>query len=203
MEPFYNQYRDILNELNGCVRTSGVPLHGNLFYIHDDTTNRMAEAFQGKRMDFCDFVMNSDCIVEIGFNAGHSALLGLTANQDIIYRSVDIGQPYSIACFDVLKARFGDRIDLTVGDSLDVIPRIKEIYPEISGRIGWFIDGDHSYEYCKQDLDNVLFFADNDDLIFIDDTNQRDISKLMNEYLSNNIIRMVKEGRYHMVVTRS
>jgi hypothetical protein len=203
MEPFYNQYKDTLEELNKCIKSFGVPIYGNLFYKLNKIS-KMADILIEKRMDFCDFALNSDCIVEIGFNAGHSALLGLTANQDIIYRSVDVGQPYSEACYNILKSVFGDRISLTIGDSLDVIPTIKEIYPEIEGKkVGWFIDGDHSYEYCKQDLDNVLVFAKDDDLIFIDDTNQEQLAKLINEYLSNNIIRIVKKSLRNMIVARS
>ena len=203
MEPFYNQYKDTLEELNKCAKSFGVRVWGNLFYKHN-IPPRMDILNLPKRMDFCDFAFNNDCIVEIGFNAGHSALLGLTANQDLIYRSVDFGQPYSEACYHVLKKRFGDRISLTIGDSLDVIPRIKEIYPEIDTmKTGWFIDGDHSYQHCKQDLDNVLKLAKDDELIYLDDTDFPQIEKLIVEYQSNNIIKIVKKSPRNTIVTRS
>ena len=203
MEPFYDKYKDTLEELNRCARSFGVHVWGNLFYMHN-LPPMMDPNNLPKRMDFCDFAFNNDCIVEIGFNAGHSARLGLTANPDLIYRSVDFGQPYSEACYGVLRARFGDRISLTIGDSLDVIPRIKEIYPEIDTmKTGWFIDGDHSYEHCKQDLDNVLRQVKDDESIYMDDTNFSDIKRLVVEYHSNKIIRIVKKSPRNMIVARS
>lgn len=203
MEPFYDQYKDTLEELNKCVRTFDIRLCGNLFYARNDIS-KMVELFLEKRKDFCDLAMNSDCIVEIGFNAGHSALLGLTANNDLFYRSVDIGSyVYTDPCYQILKDKFGDRIKLTIGDSLDVVPRIKEIYPEIEGqKVGWFIDGNHTYNHCKKDLDNVLLFAKDDELIFIDDTNLSQIRRLIVEYCSNKIIREVKRGLRSSTVVR-
>ena len=201
MEPFYDQYKDTLDELNKCAKSFDGTVVGNLFYMQNG--NKISDMMLEKRMDFCDFALNSDCIVEIGFNAGHSALLGLTANRDLIYYSIEIGQPYSEACFDILKNRFGDRIFLTVGDSLDCVPIIKEIYPEIdSMKIGWFIDGNHTSEYFKKDLDNVLALAKHGELIYLDDTNQIRIIDVLKEYFSNNIITKVKRGKRSTIVTK-
>ena len=202
MEPFYDQYKDTLDELNKCAKSFGVTVWGNIFYLQNGT--EMVKSFVQKRSYFCEFAFEVDCIVEIGFNAGHSAMLGLTANDDVVYRSIDFGQQYTEACYHVLKNRFGDRISLTIGDSADVLPIIKEIYPEIDTlKTGWFIDGDHSYEYFKKDMTNVLNLAKQGDLIFLDDTNQVSIIKALNEYFSQNLIRLVKKGNSCMVVTKA
>jgi hypothetical protein len=111
-------------------------------------------------------------IVEIGFNAGHAALLMLVSNLDLIYTAVDIcSHRYTIPCYEYLRSVFGDRIRLVSGDSTITMPTLIDQYPDIlDQRTAWIIDGDHTIEVASFDIENVLLHARDGELMLFDDT---------------------------------
>ena len=57
-------------------------------------------------------------MLEVGFNAGHSATLALIANPTLEYHALDLCQHnYTRRCFQLLMFRFPGRVSLTCGDS--------------------------------------------------------------------------------------
>jgi hypothetical protein len=59
--------------------------------------------YRYKRPNYLRYVTSGRCLLEIGFNAGHSALLALTANQYLTYTGIDICKyKYTRASFDYL-----------------------------------------------------------------------------------------------------
>ncbi len=174
-EPGYDEYIKLLPRLNKICYNNGGNLEGNLFYasapdFEYELCPPPEPRFRKKRRDFAGYVMGGSNMLEIGFNAGHSALLALCANQHLKYSGVDYGNhPYTVPCFNYLKEFFGSRISLRIGDSRDVIPTIS---PSEMNEFDLFhIDGGHSFEVCYKDLSNIISVAKSGSVILLDDTN--------------------------------
>ena len=62
-------------------------------------------------------------MLEVGVNAGHSALLVLSSTPRLEYYGVDVmSHRYTIECVDFLKGEFPGRVHLFPGDSSEVLP---------------------------------------------------------------------------------
>jgi predicted O-methyltransferase YrrM len=119
--------------------------------------------------------------LEIGFNAGHSALLILASNPKVTYLGVDIGEhSYTREAGRILQNYFGDRFNLLIGDSQDVLPKLKlekQRYDLIH------IDGGHSYQQCLSDLSNSSSLLMNRrSTIVLDDIKGEDILNAFSDY---------------------
>jgi len=102
-------------------------------------------------------------ILQIGFNAGHSTLLMLDARNDINITSIDIGKNYIHECNDSVNKSFPERHTLLIGDSLEVVPKLKEKFDF------FFIDGGHQYNVARGDLENCYNLGYDGSVILIDD----------------------------------
>jgi hypothetical protein len=174
-EPGFDKYMLHLEGLNETCRSAGDLLEGNLFYGGPrDFASNLAEppeaAFRTKRRGYATYVLSGTSMLEIGFNGGHSALLALSVNPRLKYFGVDYGNhPYTRPCFEYLRGIFGDRIDLWIGDSRELIPAVRHA----SGlKFDLFhIDGGHDFGTAYADMCNVIDICDKDDVILFDDTN--------------------------------
>jgi predicted O-methyltransferase YrrM len=106
-------------------------------------------------------------ILEIGFNAGHSADLFLNTNTNCNLTSFDIGEhDYVKIAKEFIDKTYPSRHTLILGDSTKTIPKYdSDIKYDLI-----FIDGGHSYEVAKADLHNCKRFAHKDTIVVIDDT---------------------------------
>ena len=88
-------------------------------------------------------------IVETGRFNGGSVFLMSAANPEAQIHSIDIKPQNDALLKDIFeKTGFGAHVDLITGDSQ------KTRYPQI-GEIGMlFVDGDHTYQGCTNDLEN-------------------------------------------------
>jgi hypothetical protein len=182
-EPGYDEYRSHLGELNNIVRNSGVKLEGSLFaeHLRDDISDTPVPLFRNKRVNYAVFCSTGDTLLEIGFNAGHSALLALTINKDLHYTGVDIcHHPYTMPCYEYLKGIFGDRIRLYAGDSRDVLPVLRG---ERKAYELFHVDGGHNFYIAQADLCNVLDFSAKGATLLFDDVNDHLISSLCDFYV--------------------
>jgi len=178
-DPFYTEYLSDLRNLNRIVMETGEFMEGNIFYMGTyHPTDTLHQPFRDKRMHYAMFSLANDVVVEIGVNAGHSALLTLTANINVTYIGADIcHHAYTIPCYQFLKNQYGNRMEFMAGDSADTIPRLFDKYPQIKPRqIGFIIDGGHSVEQAAKDVYNVLTLAKPGDQIMIDDVNDKGIA---------------------------
>ena len=173
-EPGYDVYSKILPRLNEICCKSGDSLEGNLYYSGQmDFSEKFDVApkdrFRGKRRDYSTYVLTGSNLLEVGFNGGHSALLALSVNVNLKYTGVDFGNhPYTKPAFEFLKNIFGDRIDLILGDSRDILPQLAVS----SKKYDLFhVAGGHDYNVAFSDLSNVWNISNHGDVVLFDDTN--------------------------------
>lgn len=106
-------------------------------------------------------------ILEIGFNAGHSAEIFLSSNPECNVLSVDIGNhDYLPIGKKYIDLAFPGRHELLIGDSTKIIPNFdtNTKYDLI------FIDGGHSFKIAFADIINCQKLADNNTIVIMDDT---------------------------------
>lgn len=107
-------------------------------------------------------------ILEIGFNAGHSALAFLM-NPTALVTSIDIGaHSYVLDAKAFIDEKNPLRHTLVIGDSKTVLFKWLRDHPDDKFDF-IFIDGAHDYSTAKADLDNCLKLCHDDTLIIMDD----------------------------------
>jgi len=101
----------------------------------------------------CDlFVKDDDLIIEIGFNAGHSAEVFLKHTFARVV-SFDLGDHvYVNKAKEYIDQNYPERHTLILGDSAKTVPRFLRTLEDKPKLV--FIDGNHSYEGALTDLRN-------------------------------------------------
>jgi len=109
-------------------------------------------------------------VMEIGFNAGHSAEVFLMNNDTLTLTSFDLGvHDYVIPAHAFLSGVYPNRHTLILGDSTVTVPRFIHDTPGKTFDV-IFIDGGHEYEVAKADLENCMKLAHKDTIVMLDDT---------------------------------
>jgi predicted O-methyltransferase YrrM len=109
-------------------------------------------------------------VMEIGFNAGHSAEVFLKNNKNLTLTSFDLGEyNYVVSAKKYIDQTYPDRHTLILGDSRTTIPMYIENNKDTKFDF-IFIDGGHSYEIAKIDIDNCFYLAHKDTVVAMDDT---------------------------------
>jgi len=153
------RFRERLARLNAIVAETGEPLEGNIFYPDLDpafATNSPAASLAPARRNVWRAARFKRRMLEVGVNAGHSALLALSANPKLEYFGVDIlVHGYTVPCVDYLKGEFPGRVHLYPGDS-------REVLPWLAGRADdpdfdlFAVDGGHTDEVCLSDVSHCV-----------------------------------------------
>jgi hypothetical protein len=157
-------------------------LEGNIYSLH--TTTNYYEYFLSKQKNIylCgnNLKQNSE-ILEIGFNSGFSALLLLlSSHPSVKITCVDINcHNYTIPCFEIIKELFPNRIEILLGSSVDVLPKLTNKYDLIH------IDGCHLTEIAEIDIKNSLTLINNNGILIMDDVDIIDLDILWNKYVNN------------------
>jgi predicted O-methyltransferase YrrM len=106
-------------------------------------------------------------VLEIGFNAGHSAEIFLENNENINLTSFDVGyHDYTLVGKKYIDKTFPNRHTLILGDSLLEVPK----YPADKKFDIIFIDGGHAYYVAYGDILNCKKFSHQDTIVIMDDT---------------------------------
>lgn len=180
------EYLPHLDELNRIVIESGTPAEGNLFYYHEESKpsrRSVYSFFYDKRCNFAAACRASTHMLEVGFNAGHSALLALACGVE--YHGVDIGKfPYVRPAADYLKKMFGDRFHYYEGDSLKVLPQLPTRFPYLRFNL-FHIDGHHGAYYFGHDTANATKMALKNAWIIIDDTDMPEITEFYRNQIAS------------------
>jgi hypothetical protein len=180
-EPFFEEYRNILEELHRVAMSTGEEIEGSLFNAHmvREMPLTPLEVYRYKRRNYVKYVASGSRLLEVGFNAGHSALLALTANPYLTYTGVDIGKyRYTHLCYEFLKKKFGSRINVFMGDSRELLPRVE------SGSFDLIhIDGGHSAAVSHADLASLIKIASINSHILFDDASADYIIPVVSFYI--------------------
>ena len=151
-----------MNALNKFVADSGETLEGGIFYWDRDDKfhgNAPAADLAPARRNLWRATRFKKSMLEVGVNAGHSALLVLSANRDLVYHGVDINlHAYTGPCVDYLKKEFPGRVHFFPGDSREVLPTLATHRPELDFDV-FHVDGGHTTELCRADIANCLRLA--------------------------------------------
>lgn len=108
--------------------------------------------------------LKSNRILEIGFNAGHSAIIFSQIFSKSTIVSIDIcTHPYTIKCFDHIKNNSLANHYLIEAGSTDIMPHLFGDFDLI------FIDGNHFGDTPHQDIKNCKRVSNSDTIIIIDD----------------------------------
>jgi predicted O-methyltransferase YrrM len=118
---------------------------------------------------------NSKNIMEIGFNAGHSAEMFLKNNPDLTMTSFDLGQWECVLLGKkYIDKMFPGRHTLIIGDSTISIPKFTRDHPDTRFDL-LFIDGGHEYEVAMADIKNCKHLAHKDSIFILDDTHMSEM----------------------------
>lgn len=108
-------------------------------------------------------------ICEVGFNAGFSSWAFLDASPDTTVVSFDLAAyDYSDAAEAHIDEHFPGRHTLIRGDSHTTIAAYAKEHPDVRFDV-IFIDGDHSVEGARADLDDLRPLATADSIVIMDD----------------------------------
>ena len=109
-------------------------------------------------------------VMEIGFNAGHSAEVFLQSNKNLTLTSFDLGiHAYVIHAKEYIDKIYPKRHTLKIGDSRYTVPSFVKANETTKFDI-IFIDGGHDYEIAKADLTNCFDLAHKNTIVILDDT---------------------------------
>ncbi len=168
----YTTFRRRLEDLWAIARSFEGPVEGSLFSIHN--FDAFSSTFYAKQCGFVAALEGRKRLLEIGFNAGFSALLALASNDDIVVHAVDLGEhSYTTRCFEYLQGVYGQRVHLKIGSSFDVVPLMG------GGFDAAHVDGDHSVAGMVRDFRNVASKLLIGGVIIFDDTNIVDFANYL------------------------
>ena len=160
------------------IHNCGELLEGNIFMMHH-TTN-YTDVFLNKTKNISNMVLNNNIknVMEIGFNSGFSALLMLISNPNIRISCFDLGEHiYTIPCYEKLKKTFGNRINITIGDSTKTLQHINDKYDLIH------IDGGHSIEVAKSDIINSYRLSKPKTILIMNDYDFPNLHNIWDSYI--------------------
>jgi predicted O-methyltransferase YrrM len=192
---------ELYRELETIMKSrdpTGVP-EGNCYY--KDKTWETDAALEAKRLNMYELAMaignapraGAARILEIGFNAGHSAaiwLLGAGARAE--YTFIDLGDhTYTVPCYDHLRSRFlALPMQLLRGDSRWILPQhvrdAKGPYDLIH------IDGGHSSSCFFSDLACAIALGRRGTVILVDDIQVDFIHQWIDHLIANKVVEHVR-----------
>ncbi len=164
--------------LNQIVAAAGEAIEGNVCYW-DQTTPEVIQSTPPitdgnhviKRINLAILAHRRSTMLEIGLNAGHSALICLLANPTLHLYSIDLCyHRYTHLAAQHLRNRFGRRFMFMPGDSREVMPRLAIDRPKLKFDL-LHVDGGHSPQLAIADMSNSLRMASQGADFVVDDVN--------------------------------
>ena len=174
-----------LNDLKEIIINSKSSLEGNCFY-HNGTLNLSSELYPKQLNLFWCGKQGPQKICEIGFNAGHSAMLLLLGSKPSTFTIFDIGHhSYSKPAFEYIQSKFTNtNFEYIEGDSTITVPKWINEHNELYSYDIVHVDGGHSDHCISNDMKHAHYLVKKNGIIIIDDTNFGSINKHVDLYLS-------------------
>jgi predicted O-methyltransferase YrrM len=170
-----------ITRLNQEIAATGEGIEGNVCYWHGTPASAYAiyppttdQDHVGKRVNLVELARRHQLMLEIGFNAGHSAIICLLANPALHVFAVDLCfHEYAKVAAGYLKQKFGRRFQFWSGDSREVLPRLVD-QPLLRFDL-LHVDGGHAAETAYADTSNALRLARQGAELVFDTTSMRRI----------------------------
>lgn len=160
---------------------------GNSFYYHQ-TFKEYPELYNKQLNLFWCGKQARAKICEIGFNAGHSAMLMLLSSTATTFTIFDIDHhKYTRPCLEYLQSAFRNvAFEYNVGDSTQTMPNwINDNPSEQSTYDLVHVDGGHS-EFCaSNDMKHADLLLKPGGIMVVDDTDAPQINALVDAYLAS------------------
>lgn len=199
-----------LDKLKGLIVASGVMPEGGCFYNHNSFDDH--PSLKTKQLNlFWVGKQATTSICEIGFNAGHSAMVMLLGRErtPLQLTVFDIGtHPYTRPCMKYIESQNPEvKIEYVEGDSINTLPAWLSKNRSKRGTYDVVhVDGGH-YELCiSNDMRNADQLVRVGGLIVVDDTNMDFIDKHVDRYLSTGnyteLEIVLAEGYRHRIIQK-
>jgi predicted O-methyltransferase YrrM len=158
---------DTLKSLNAAVLDAGEAFEGSIYYENASTNfSAPTPKYLNKRRTIAALAYANGKILEVGFNAGHSALLMLSSREHLSLTSIDIcSHRYTKKCSKIISDRYPS-FKFIEGNSPNVLLHDTDFekYELV------VIDGDHSPAGADLDIGITIEKAKPGTRILIDDT---------------------------------
>jgi len=168
------------NHLLPIIRGCRELLEGNIFMVHH--TTEYTDIFINKAKNISNLLLNRHItdVMEIGFNAGFSALLMLISNPNIHLTCFDLAEhSYTMPCYQKLRETFGNRIRLVPGDSMKTVATATGSYGLIH------IDGGHNNDVAESDIINSYRLSRKGTVLIMDDYDFPNLHALWDGYIKS------------------
>lgn len=162
----------------------GESLEGNVYTLHNTTQH--TNHYLAKRQNIISlFTLLRRLrektgplhVLEIGFNAGFSTLLMLLSHPYVHVTCLDICMhKYTKPCFEALKKKFGSRLALMEGSSVDRLPDLVQPFDVIH------IDGGHQDPIVENDSKHALRLSKKGTILIMDDYDFKNIRGIWDRY---------------------
>lgn len=167
---------DLIHKLDQlCLQYSGYQ-EGNLCYRGGSDPGTLEPAFLGKRQLWSQLCTNYTQCIEVGVNAGHSAVIALESNPNLSYTGIDACiHRYVKPCAALIAQCYPHRFRLLAGGSSLWLPVVE--HPGVATIIS--IDGEHTVNQLRQDITHAQDLAQSGDIIWIDDMDNLELCALV------------------------
>jgi len=167
----------VIKELNEVVSKTEGRVEGNLFYSNrrEISNSSAVSKKEANKRDLLSAIVASlepgGNVMEIGFNAGHSAALILQSNKGVNYYAFDLCKhAYTRPAYRVLTEFFKNRqLSLVCGDSTKTVISAEK---KMKGQFSIIhVDGGHSFRVAYADMLNSHALSAKQNVVIIDDIN--------------------------------
>ena len=200
VEPFLNQESDrkeaaLIRDINAIIERESPTMEGNYYHTNGSRSSPFLPRDprrEGKRQLLRQLSTESEHVLEIGFNAGHSAVRMLTASDSLDYLGIDLGlHSYSKPTADLLDHHFGHRFQMAWGNSNRVLSQIDDQTSQSFDLV--HIDGGHDEASLRFDLDWCVQRCARETRILVDDSYATHISRILEEYCNEGHLIPVRQ----------
>jgi methyltransferase family protein len=179
-----------LAKLNERIASPGEKIEGNVCYLDQISVDEVLVSLPTmepnhikKRRNLGAVARQSTMMLEVGLNGGHSALLCLLSNPNLVFVGIDIFEhKYTEHAAAYLKETFPRRFHCIRGDSREVLPRMAIEKPNLLFD-AIHIDGGHTEGVVYADVSNVLRLARHEALLVFDDLQSGRLARIFENCL--------------------